>query len=585
MKTFVRFLYLPFKRYSIFLYAMAILLFLPAYFWNVANVAKEYLAIRIINLASFSLLNSYAVIFVSCVISKYSKILAKIWICITYALIFLVSFGETFMIKFFQTRYSAFIFQLLDETIGRESREFVSAYCSTFKFFAIVTLYVIILSFGAILLQHLLNKDKRLKAVPRILATLAFCCFCATLAFSAPEVSGKEVCKDRQFPIYEDSFSYLINAQKNFNVAKKECISCNEMHRDIQVDSCSYSSPKIVLFIGESYNRHHSSLYGYNLNTNPLISQLDSLYVFTDVITSVNGTSYSFHNFMSLSSVDEDKSWAESPLFMAFFKACGYYVTFYSNQFPKRFHKDSFDFEGSYFLDMPLVDSKCFDFRNTEVYEYDGDLIDHFVKDSANVNKGEYDLTIIHFMGQHMLPETKYPSSFAYFTADSISRTDLNEAQRAEVAYYDNATRYNDYVTRRVIDLYQGQDVIFVYFADHGDEANDFRIHRGRSFDIQTGAPMLHCQMDIPFWIYATPEYRAKHPEVIDKLKKSLDRPFMTDDLPHFMFDLAGIHTPWFKPERSLINEKFNAKRKRMVGYVTRYDYDEICGNKIIQNE
>ena len=37
----------------------------------------------------------------------------------------------------------------------------------------------------------------------------------------------------------------------------------------IQVDSCSYRVPNIVLIIGESYNKHHSQLYGYTMPTTP----------------------------------------------------------------------------------------------------------------------------------------------------------------------------------------------------------------------------------------------------------------------------------------------------------------------------
>lgn len=34
-------------------------------------------------------------------------------------------------------------------------------------------------------------------------------------------------------------------------------------------DTCLYTSPDIILIIGESYNKRHASLYGYPLETTP----------------------------------------------------------------------------------------------------------------------------------------------------------------------------------------------------------------------------------------------------------------------------------------------------------------------------
>lgn len=49
----------------------------------------------------------------------------------------------------------------------------------------------------------------------------------------------------------------------------------------------------------------------------------------------------------------------------------------------------------------------------------------------------------------------------------------------------------------------------------------------------------------------------------------------MIDDLPHLMLDIAGIDCEWFDPTRSLINERYNANRKRLL-LDSKIDYDEI---------
>lgn len=554
--------------------SMALMLFLPTYFWNIANVSEDDICLCIFNLLVYSIFVSGVIVSFGLILRRFSSRSAKIWLCLAFIITMLISFGEVFMIKFFHTRYASFIFQLVDETNNRESVDFIVAYCSTLKFLAIFFLYIVVFGIGTILLN-------KLSWFVRFRKHITFCLFWILFIGVFVNCIGNQVSSKRQYPMGEDSFSYLYNAYNSFLKSKEECLICDNMHRSIVVDSCTYSSPKIFLLIGESFNKYHSSLYGYKLPTNPNLSKLDNLFVFTDVITSVNGTSYSFHNFMSMASVGEERSWAEAPLFMSFFKKAGYYVTFYSNQFPKRFHTDSFDFEGSYFFDQPMIDSTCFDFRNTEVYQYDGDMLDNYEADrKEKIDIGEHRLTIIHFLGQHMLPESRYPIEYTYFTADSIDRPDLAEKYKQEIAHYDNATRYNDTIVYRVIDMYKDEDAIFIYFSDHGDEVNDFRIHRGRSFDIALGAPLLHCQMDIPFVIYATSLYKKKHPDIIARIAESVNRPFMTDDLPHLMLDLAGISTSWYNPTKSIINSNYNSKRKRLVGYVSRYDYDSICSPK-----
>lgn len=54
-------------------------------------------------------------------------------------------------------------------------------------------------------------------------------------------------------------------------------------------------------------------------------------------------------------------------------------------------------------------------------------------------------------------------------------------------------------------------------------------------------------------------------------------RYYMTDDLIHTILDIVGIKTPEFDETRSVINEKFNAKRKKIY---TGKDYDKYWKNR-----
>lgn len=63
------------------------------------------------------------------------------------------------------------------------------------------------------------------------------------------------------------------------------------------VDAVDYTSPHIVVIIGESYNRHHSTLYGYDKNTTPFQHtrwKNGEMVVFKNMISSWNTTCESF---------------------------------------------------------------------------------------------------------------------------------------------------------------------------------------------------------------------------------------------------------------------------------------------------
>jgi len=56
---------------------------------------------------------------------------------------------------------------------------------------------------------------------------------------------------------------------------------------------------------------------------------------------------------------------------------------------------------------------------------------------------------------------------------------------------------------------------------------------------------------------------------------RAVDRPYMTDDLPHLLLDLAGLSCRWFDPTRSVINDRFDASRPRLLRD-DKVDYDLI---------
>lgn len=339
------------------------------------------------------------------------------------------------------------------------------------------------------------------------------------------------------------------------------------------VDSCSYRSPNIVLVIGESYNKSHSQLYGYGVPTTPrqlARQKCGELFVFTDVVTSWNITSQVFKNMLSLHSTDQPGSWTDATLFPAVFRRAGYRVAFLTNQFAPSVDEDIFGFSGSFFLNAPELSRELFDWRNRRAYRYDDALLACY--DAQRRLEAERNLTVFHLWGQHMLYHHRMPSRRRILKAKDEPRPELSAKDRQWVANYDNATLFNDSVVDAILTRFEDREVVVVYVSDHGEEVYDELPEFGRNPDRDPTPPVARAEYEVPFWIWCSPVYRERHPDVVSQIRAAVERPFMTDDLSHMLLWLGGIACPGYEPSRNVLDANFDAGRKRLLR--GRYDYD-----------
>ena len=577
----------PIKSYPISFLFFALALFLPTFLeykpqWFANNLSiANYLFLLCIDV-------SYILVLFIFLISKLSNIGSKILLVLLHLFIYVLIISDIFLLYFFGTHINFFILQLVSETNIQEVSDFLRTYLQPSIVAKIIVGILFIVAIELLLSKRLfkwLRSPKWGSALGNYIFGfyLFFCLgffFYIRLSYSLNWTTKIEEQKILEYgPNY--SFFYKINeAVKQYidlYYSFEKCARVQELVTSVKGTS---TIKDIVVIIGESFNRHHSSLYGYNHNTNPRLSQLNHLYVFDDVISPRNLTTSSFKLFLSLSSEDDSLEWCDKPFFTTIFKKAGYNVPFYSNQYVKDAKQHPVNAPAGFFY-HPKIEPFLFSHKNNKRYEYDDGLIDEYKQNRHELEVENQNLIIFHLMGQHFHSYNRFPKERDYFKVDDYIRPELSTEQVQEVADYDNATLYNDSIVNEIISFYQDKDAIILYFADHGDEANDYRVHIGReSNPIAEGAPGLHCQFDIPFLIYLTDTCCILHPELEHKIAQSIHRPFMIDDLPHLLLDIAGIQVPWFDSTRSLINDKYNVHRRRMVnGFVnsTPIDYDSIC--------
>ena len=370
-------------------------------------------------------------------------------------------------------------------------------------------------------------------------------------------------------PIYRLVFSLYANS-----LASDQLETLVTVKNEVQVDSCTFRVPNIVLIIGESYNKHHSQLYGYNMPTTPrqlALAEEGSLVPFTDVVAPWNLTSYVFKNVLSLHTVGDPGEWSDSPLFPEVFRKAGYHVTFITNQFLSEAGEAVYDFSGGFFLNNPELSRAQFDTRNARLHQFDEGVLEEY--DSLK-REDKANLVILHLLGQHVMYKERYPQKTRkHLLAPMYDRPDLTHKQKLIVADYDNSVLYNDSIVVAVTQKFADKDAVVIYMPDHGEEIFNGRPYMyGRMHSSNIDYRLAREEFEIPFWIWGSPIYRENHPYGWKAIQASKDRPMMTDCLAHLLLYLGGIYTKDYREAYNVISPNYNSERPRILKGTTDYN-------------
>lgn len=130
-------------------------------------------------------------------------------------------------------------------------------------------------------------------------------------------------------------------------------------------------SLNIVLVIGESYIKAHSPLYGYYLNTTPIMKeerQKGDLFVFNNINTPYNITSPTLRNFFSCNCMGLEEDWGDNVFMPILFKRSGYDVYFWDNQNIQQ--ANTWDFTLNSYLHNDKLASASYTAENAQPYQY-----------------------------------------------------------------------------------------------------------------------------------------------------------------------------------------------------------------------
>lgn len=528
---------------------------------------------------------------------KVRRVIRAVLAFIFYA----VALIDMFCYVHFESTLTPTMLMLFFETTGREAGEFLQSYVGwdliTSKTGLILLIALLHLAWNMVAQQLRSNKMFGPRLAPPVVWTLsalagiaAFAFFihcgsrcwdnkCATVRLMSKHNIGEveheltqKGCANLYLPIYRLMFSLYAN-----RLAAKQVDRLIATSEHVSVESCDFRSPQIVLIIGESYNRHRSQLYGYQRPTTPrqLQRMQDStLVAFTDVVAPWNLTSFVFKHMFSLHCIGDDGEWCDSPLFPQVFRKAGYHVKFLTNQFLPKSGEEVYDFSGGFFLNNPTLSRALFDERNSKLHRYDEGLLEDYDRMVAK-KRYPHQLTIFHLMGQHVDYRARFPmKTRRKFTPADYNRTDLSPQRQQINADYDNAVLYNDSVVDQIIRRFENENAIVIYVPDHGEECfNGSLPFYGRMHSADIDYRLAREEFEIPFWIWASDEYRMTHPYGWKAIQEYRHRPLMTDALPHTLLFLGGIHSNYYRKDYDVLNAEYNTKRPRVLKMTTDYNH------------
>lgn len=508
---------------------------------------------------------------------------------------------DTFCFVKFGSTLNPSMLLLMGETTSNEASEFLTSYVTTDVIFSEVGIIMLVplLHLVCYLLCKRLHISLQLKpgkwvslacnvVVAGLLVWLAF------VSIDNKQLYVKTMTRDTigdvehalavspRTEMYQPPMRLFFSIRSNQLIGRQLDILL-DVTDHVQVDSCDYKSPNIVLIIGESFNKRHAQLYGYdkpNMPNQVRMKRQGFLMPMEDVVTPWNLTSFVFKHLMTTYCVGDSKDWCDYPLFCQIFREAGYEVTFLTNQFLPKAKEPVWDFSGGFFLNDSVLSRKQFDHRNTDLHIFDDGLLsDYDVMRkpggclAGSKSKGK--LTIFHFMGMHVNYRIRCPNSKKKWGAgDYPDDMDMPQKRRKVMADYDNAVWFNDSVVNQIVKRFKKEEAIIIYVPDHGEEVfgPGARHFFGRMHDTNITKRLADEEFRLPMWIYCSQKYIRRHRDIYKAVKQARTKKYMTDALSHLLMGLAGIHTPYYKPEYDLLSPQYNESRPRLLKHTTDYD-------------
>ena len=329
---------------------------------------------------------------------------------------------------------------------------------------------------------------------------------------------------------------------------------------DVEATMTCGDSTLVVVVVGESCNRNHMSIYGYERETTPRLARREGLMVFRNVVSAHPNTLRSVLSMFSESNIDHPMSVDSSIHLFDVLHASPYRSYWLSNQSPIGVWDNGVTSLAQHADERVYVNVNANTSKeSTMIKSLDERLLAPF----ANVLgcEDKHRIVFLHLMGSHTQYSKRYSDDYARYPDRGDKRTRM-------VNTYDNAVLYNDFVVDSMLTMLSAYSerhpqvrVTALYVSDHGENVYDEGDYAGHDYSDH----IPHANVEIPFMIWMSASQQAYALEHYPELFRRTDTPYMTDDLYHTIIDLCNIATPSLDVRRSFVSNDYDAERKRVL--------------------
>ena len=429
--------------------------------------------------------------------------------------------------------------QALLQTTMFETREFLLFYAD-YRLVVLVAIYLTIVIAFSVAQHRLTNPHVPLRAVAAIVI-VALAQY--TYAYKPTNLYSVTVGS------VADYYGELAEMRK-IAAARLEALPSIAAHKNTKGET-------YVLVIGESQNKDHMSLYGYERQTTPWLD---------DQIRSPNWIrfNHAFSNHthtvptlsLALTSASQynGKAYYGSPSIIDVAKAAGFRTYWLSNQVGL----GGWDNPVSAIAetaDTYIKINSHIGFT-TDTNYFDSKLVEKFRQLKSQISSTDNNLIVFHIMGSHLDYCNRFPSGFAKFEGEPPF-TQLNVLANSEsernkaVDCYDNSIAFTDFVLSQIFAEAKQLPGLraFVYLPDHADAVDAGLGHDSEQFNF--------AMTRIPLVVWLSDALMTSEADRARALRDHQNAIWTNDLLHDLVMGLMGVDVKDYDPRYDLSSSRY----------------------------
>jgi len=297
------------------------------------------------------------------------------------------------------------------------------------------------------------------------------------------------------------------------------------------------------LVIGESQNKNHMHVYGYDRETTPWLSSVKndkhfvlfknaySCHTHTVPVLTYALTAKNQYNTIELN---------KAVSLLEIVEAAGYETVWLSNQVKYSLWDTPITVIATEANQQQWINKNVGETTHTDFYDI------KLVEQLNNVAYSDKMLIVIHLMGNHGPYRERYPKEFDVYSG------------RPDVDDYDNSILYNDYVMQEIYN--KAKEIpnfkAMLYFADHSEAVKQKLGHNaGRYVPDMT---------EIPMYIIFSDSYMQEHSDKVANFKSAANKAITNDLIFNTVLSLMHVEVDGvYEAENDIGSKYYNGKIER----------------------